>query len=262
MPSLLSTLEELFRTRDLYEVLGCQDEGKKATEKSLKKHYHRASLKYHPDRVGRDQGSAEDVDLATKKFQALGAVYKILSDPDKRAIYDESGEIDEENDGLANDDRDWADYWRLLFPKITLKDILDFEKKYKNSEEEKNDLIVAYEATEGDMDEVMGQVMCATHDDEPRFIKTLQELIKEGRIPEFPAFKKKIGEAAKKQRAKKAKKEAAEAEALGREMGLGAEGGLEALIMKRQAARAKESESFLDQLAAKYAQPAKKGKKK
>ena len=49
-------------------------------------------------------------------FQALSAVYKILSDESKKSLYDETGEIDEESDGILNDpDRDWVDYWRLLF---------------------------------------------------------------------------------------------------------------------------------------------------
>ena len=46
----------------------------------------------------------------------MSAVYKILSDESKRSLYDETGEIDEESDGILNDpDRDWVDYWRLLF---------------------------------------------------------------------------------------------------------------------------------------------------
>ena len=44
-----------------------------------------------------------------------GAVYKILSDSDRRALYDESGEIDDESDAILNEDKDWDQYWRLLF---------------------------------------------------------------------------------------------------------------------------------------------------
>ena len=45
----------------------------------------------------------------------MSAVYKILSDSARRGVYDESGEIDEEDDGVLNQDRDWDQYWRLLF---------------------------------------------------------------------------------------------------------------------------------------------------
>ena len=48
-----------------------------------------------------------------ERFQALGAVYKLLSDKDRRAVYDETGEIDEGDD--MDPDKDWDQYWRLLF---------------------------------------------------------------------------------------------------------------------------------------------------
>ena len=53
---------------------------------SVKKGYHKVSLKVHPDRV-----SAKDKEEATKKFQILGRVYSILSDENKRGVYDETG---------------------------------------------------------------------------------------------------------------------------------------------------------------------------
>ena len=118
MPSLLDSLEDLFSTRDLYEALGFGKLGKNGdrknvTEGQIKKAYHKSSLKHHPDRAAEN-----DQEDATKKFQALGAAYKVLSDPSTRALYDESGEIDEEN-GDFDDNRDWADYWRLLFQKVS-----------------------------------------------------------------------------------------------------------------------------------------------
>ena len=118
MPSLLDSLEELFSTRDLYEALGfdkvAKNENRKSvTEGQIRKAYHKSSLKHHPDRAA--ENDRED---ATKKFQALGAAYKVLSDASTRALYDESGEIDEEN-GDFDDNRDWAEYWRLLFQKVS-----------------------------------------------------------------------------------------------------------------------------------------------
>ena len=77
------------------------------------------SLKVHPDRA-----TPEDRDAATQKFQALGATYKILSDPDSKGLYDESGEIDDENDPILGDpNRDWTEYWRMMFAKVTVDDI-------------------------------------------------------------------------------------------------------------------------------------------
>lgn len=51
-------------------------------------------------------------------FQTLGKVYAVLSDAEQRAVYDEQGVVDEESDSLKQE-RDWDEYWRLLFPKVT-----------------------------------------------------------------------------------------------------------------------------------------------
>ena len=44
-----------------------------------------------------------------------------------------SGEVDDEGDAASTDDSNWNEYWRILFNKVTLDDIKNFEKKYKNS---------------------------------------------------------------------------------------------------------------------------------
>lgn len=36
-----------------------------------------------------------------------------------------------DNSVTIDQERDWCEYWRLLFPKVTIQDIKDFEKKYK-----------------------------------------------------------------------------------------------------------------------------------
>lgn len=38
---------------------------------------------------------------------------------------------DDDDDGNAFEDRDWMEYWRLLFKKITIADIQKYEKEYK-----------------------------------------------------------------------------------------------------------------------------------
>lgn len=53
---------------------------------AVKRAYRKASLQCHPDRV-----SSSEKENATRKFQVLGKVYSILSDKEKRAVYDESG---------------------------------------------------------------------------------------------------------------------------------------------------------------------------
>lgn len=42
----------------------------------------------------------------------------MLSDAEQRAVYDEQGTVDEEGEALRAE-RDWQEYWRLLFKKVS-----------------------------------------------------------------------------------------------------------------------------------------------
>jgi len=253
MPSLLSSCEELFGSSDLYVVLGVE---KTATAGQIKKAYHRASLKVHPDRVGE-----EDRELSTKKFQCVGAVYSVLSDTERRGLYDETGEVEDEMDPLKDTDKDWEEYWRVLFPKVTLKDIEKFASDFKNSEEEKEEIKKAYVDAEGDMGQIIDSVMCATEEDEERFRKIINELIKNKEVDEYKAFTKE-NKKEKKARKRAAAAEAEEAEQAAAELGLGSgQDSLRDLILARQANRGAMADNFLDGLAEKYGSK-KKGKSK
>ncbi|GMP91734.1 hypothetical protein CsSME_00042293 [Camellia sinensis var. sinensis] len=61
-----------------YEVLGVS---KNATQDDLKKAYRKAAIKNHPDKGGDPE-----------KFKELAQAYEVLSDPEKREIYDQYGE--------------------------------------------------------------------------------------------------------------------------------------------------------------------------
>lgn len=67
--------------RDYYEVLGVD---KNADEAALKKAYRKLAKKYHPDMNPGDQEAAE-------KFKEASEAYSVLSDPEKRAKYDQFG---------------------------------------------------------------------------------------------------------------------------------------------------------------------------
>ncbi|EOT43361.1 MULTISPECIES: molecular chaperone DnaJ [Enterococcus] len=66
--------------RDYYEVLGLQ---KGASDDEIKKAYRKLSKKYHPD-INKEPDAEE-------KFKEISEAYEILSDPQKRAAYDQYG---------------------------------------------------------------------------------------------------------------------------------------------------------------------------
>ncbi|XP_072280226.1 dnaJ homolog subfamily C member 9 [Pyxicephalus adspersus] len=253
MPALLEDCERYFGSSDLYTVLGVR---KTAGEAEIRRGYHKTSLKVHPDRV-----SEEEKERATLKFQILGKVYSVLSDKEQRAVYDEEGIVDEESDAISQD-RDWADYWRLLFKKITVEDIKAYEEKYIGSEEERADIIQAYLDFEGDMDNIVDSVIFADTENEPRIREIIEKAIKKKEVPSYDAFVKETKKK-REQRKKRAHEEAQEAEKMKKELGLGdKEDDLKALIQKKQKSREQGLDSFMAQLEAKYCNNSKKGGKK
>lgn len=68
-------------TRDYYEVLSVE---RAADGEEIKRAYRRLAMKYHPDR---NPGDAE----AESSFKECAEAYEVLSDPQKRQIYDQFG---------------------------------------------------------------------------------------------------------------------------------------------------------------------------
>ena len=68
-------------TRDYYEVLSVE---RTADGDEIKRAYRRLAMKYHPDR---NPGDAE----AEASFKECAEAYEVLSDPQKRQIYDQYG---------------------------------------------------------------------------------------------------------------------------------------------------------------------------
>ncbi len=93
--------------RDYYEVLGV---GKNATDDDLKKAYRKLAKQYHPDMNPGDANAAE-------KFKEASEAYSVLSDPEKRAKYDQFGHAAFEQGGYGGgfDFNDMGDIFGDIF---------------------------------------------------------------------------------------------------------------------------------------------------
>jgi DnaJ family protein C protein 9 len=199
-----------------------------------------------------------------------------LSDERRRRRYDLTGNTSESLD-LEDDDFNWMEFYREQFSTMVDSSAIDkIKKEYQGSDEERGDLLAAFEKYKGDLDKVYEVVMLSNVlDDDERFRTIIDKAIADGEVKGWKSYTQE-SEAKRQRRLKHAQDEAKEAAELAKELdekGTGGKGKkkkaskaddneLAALIQQRQKARA---ENFFDQLEAKYTQPKKgsgKGKKR
>ncbi|KAK3333489.1 hypothetical protein B0T19DRAFT_382267 [Cercophora scortea] len=247
---------------DPYEVLGIARE---ASADQIKTAYRKAALRNHPDKVSEDKRHE-----AKENFQSIAFAYAVLSDPARRKRYNETGSTSEsivDSEGFS-----WTDFYQEQYRDVVTSDAIEkFAAKYKGSDEEKDDILVAYEEFEGDMDKIYETVMLSdVLEDDERFRKIISDAIAAGDVPAFSTFTKET-KRSKQARIKAARGEQNEAEQLAKELGvhdkLGgkktkkeSEDSLAALILQNQSSRA----SAFDKLVEKYSAPpkSKPGKKR
>ncbi|KAK9366273.1 DnaJ domain-containing protein [Lipomyces kononenkoae] len=239
---------------DPYEVLNISPT---ATDEDIRKAYRRLALRHHPDKVDAEKRAEAHI-----KFQELVFAYGILSDPDRRKIYDSTGSLEQMDDDAFG----WKEYFDEMYNNAVTKEMIEEDRKlYRESGEEREDILRFYTESMGDLDVVFENVVHSNVlEDESRFRDIIKDAITKG---EVKAYEKYTGEstATKSARRKAAKKEEKEAEELATKLGIGknvvasSEDALGELIRKRNAAR---MDTFLDDLEKKYSSPsgAKKNK--
>lgn len=167
-------IRDAFGDISLYEILGVKVD---ATDAEIKKAYKKQALIHHPDKGGDPE-----------KFKAVCVVFSILSDSEKRKAYDDSGELDDSD--LSESAKDWYDYFRRIFPKVTTTSIDDFSGTYKGSVEEKNDILRVYEQSGGNFDHIMESVILAEDEDIERFISIIDVAIHTGELASTSKYEK------------------------------------------------------------------------
>uniref|UniRef100_A0A4W4G838 J domain-containing protein n=2 Tax=Electrophorus electricus TaxID=8005 RepID=A0A4W4G838_ELEEL len=78
----VDAVKRIKQCKNYYEILGVQ---KDASDDDLKKAYRKLALKFHPDK--------NHAPGATEAFKAIGNAYAVLSNPEKKRLYDEYGEV-------------------------------------------------------------------------------------------------------------------------------------------------------------------------
>ena len=89
--------------RDYYEILGVD---RKAPSEEIKKAYRKLAVKYHPDKNPGDKAAEE-------RFKEASNAYSVLSDPEKRRMYDTRGHAGVEGmgfEGFTNMDDIFANF--------------------------------------------------------------------------------------------------------------------------------------------------------
>ncbi|AES81403.1 putative DnaJ domain-containing protein [Medicago truncatula] len=165
--------------KSLYQVLGLE---KTASQQEIKKAYYKLALRLHPDKNPGDEEAKE-------KFQQLQKVISILGDEEKRALYDQTGCIDD--DDLAGDVQNLHAFFKTMYKKVTEADIEEFEANYRGSDSEKNDLIELYKKYKGNMKRLFCSMLCSDAKlDSHRFKDILDEAIAAGELKATKAYQK------------------------------------------------------------------------
>lgn len=226
-------------SESFYSVLGV---AKEATASQIKQAYYKMALKYHPDRAPEQKEEYE------ARFKEISFAYEILSDPEKRQVYDRNP------NAFAEGNADISRFTQM-FTKISTEDIESFKRHYVGSAEELEDIMAAYLKYFGDMAKISETVFFGSVYEEDRYAEIIKRQIAKGILPDYISGKKTPeSEKRKAHRMKRAEKEAKEAAAYAKELGLNnnrdsGEGSLVALIQNRQKSR---FDDMISGLEAKY----------
>ena len=225
----------------LYDLLGVR---KEATQPEIAKAYRLMALMVHPDK------NPNALENAQKNFQRLNEAYGILMDPQRRGLYDLTGETQSSEDFFEA-----YEYYRGVYPKITVEDIESFAVKYKDSSEEVEDLVRYYLASNGNMREILFHVPLSERSDLPRFWRILDELIIAKKLPKMKKY------TASKKRVKNIKEfnEEIVEDEKGQEDKK--ENSMQSLISKIKGKQTKDPAEFFDYLEQKYSEKPSKRKK-
>jgi DnaJ family protein C protein 9 len=163
-------------TATLYDLLGVD---KAATPADIKKAFRTMSLQVHPDKH-----SQADKQQAEHNFTKLKQAYEILISPEKRRLYDLTGDL-EDVAGFF----EAYEYYREVYHRVSFEDIDSFASSYKGSAAEEEDLTNFYLDFGGDMTLILQYVPLSEASDLPRFFAVYDRLIKAKQLPKKKVYR-------------------------------------------------------------------------
>jgi len=229
------------------------EKGAEAAE--IRKAYHRLALRTHPDK---NRGDPE----APARFQRLKRVYAVLSDPARRAAYDKTGSLEDAEDLAGEAFENLYQYYRGLYKEVTADDVEAFEREFRGSATEVQELKELYVRHEGDMDRVFAWLCCSRPEaDSHRFCNALEAAAAAGEVPDFVKFRKWAAKVRKRPAPKDPLGPARPAGKKGKKSTSSGAGAL-SLAEQIKGRQANRAESLLASLEAKYGMSGKGQKKR
>lgn len=236
---------------NLYEILGV---AKTAEVGEIAKAYRRAALGCHPDR---NPDGAE-------QFKELTKAYEVLSDPQRRSLYDVTGVVP------GDEARPETDEQRRQQQAAELgEEIRQFYATYRGSAEERQDLAKAYKEAGGDFETMLFETALFDNvaGEVERLHSVVNELIKENAVKLTKKWAATTTPRKLKAFIKELDDERAQAAEARKQMGVGAgassggdgaAGGFKGVIAARAKQQAAEWDNMADALLAKYGTGSKK----
>lgn len=154
-----------------------------ATPADIKKSFRLLALRHHPDRAG----NSED---ATQFFTRLRAIHDLLLDPDRREEYDTLGDTGTLHGGDPNlDPEAAAAFFARAGPAVSEDDIRAYELRYRDGEDEREDLSAFYVRFEGQVKNVLEYIPYSDETDLIRFVQFWDDAVENSELEKADAYK-------------------------------------------------------------------------